>query len=120
MLVLPRFGEMDRDHELFVLARVSGARPHQAWFPDTVLAYETLSETNWNAPYLSPAFLPNVYCDISDTIDRKLDAFALFESQARQPPHERSVESLRALATLRGATVHAHAAEGFVLIRHVA
>lgn len=120
VLILPHVGDIHLDHQLIFLSGLVGARPHQAEFPHTVLAYETLSETNWNAPYLSPAFLPNVYCDISDTIDRKLDAFALFESQARQPPHERSVESLRALATLRGATVHAHAAEGFVLIRHVA
>ncbi|WP_224826140.1 PIG-L deacetylase family protein [Cognatishimia sp. MH4019] len=119
-LLLPHVGDIHLDHQLIFLSGMVGARPHQAAFPRTVLAYETLSETNWNAPYLSPAFLPQVFCDISDTLQRKLDAFAMFESQARQAPHERSVESLRALATLRGATVHAQAAEGFVLIRHLA
>lgn len=119
VLILPHVGDIHLDHQLIFLSGLVGARPHQAEFPRTVLAYETLSETNWNAPYLSPAFLPNVFCDISETLDRKLDAFAMFESQMRQPPHERSVESLRALATLRGATVHTPAAEGFVLIRHV-
>ena len=57
--------------------------------------------------------------DISATLDRKLDAFALFASQQREPPHERSVAALRALATLRGATVHRAAAEAFVAIRLV-
>lgn len=85
-----------------------------------VLAYETLSETNWNAPNLSLAFLPNVFADISATLVRKLYAFAMFESQARVAPHERSVESLRGLATLRGATVHRSACEAFVLVRHAA
>ena len=95
------------------------ARPHQAAYPGTILAYETLSETNWNAPYLSPAFVPNVFVDITDTLETKLEAMRMYKSQLRAFPHERSVEALRALATLRGATVHRPAAEAFVLVRHV-
>lgn len=83
------------------------------------MAYETLSETNWNAPQLTPAFLPSIFVDISETLEAKLDAFALYESQVHQAPHERSPESLRALATLRGATVHRDACEAFVPVRMV-
>lgn len=118
VLLVPHVGDIHLDHQHIFLSALVAARPHQEDFPETVLAYETLSETNWNAPYLSPAFLPNVFADITSTLERKLDAFAMFESQARAAPHERSVESLRALATLRGATVHRSACEGFVLVRH--
>lgn len=116
-LFIPHVGDIHRDHQLVFLSSLVAARPHQATFPGTILAYETLSETNWNAPYLTPAFMPNVFLDISDTIDLKLAAFAAFKSQVRPAPHERSVEALRALATLRGATIHRPAAEGFVLVR---
>lgn len=115
----PHPGDIHLDHQLSFLSTLVAARPHQARYPARVLAYETLSETNWNAPYLTPAFLPNVFVDISATLDRKLEAFALFASQQRAAPHERSVAALRALAILRGATVHRSAAEAFVAIRIV-
>lgn len=118
LLLVPHVGDIHLDHQHIFLSSLVAARPHSDDFPGTILAYETLSETNWNAPYLSPAFLPNVFIDISGSLQRKLDAFAMFESQVKAPPHERSIESLKALATLRGATVHKPACEAFVLIRH--
>lgn len=119
LLLVPHVGDIHMDHQLVFLSSLVASRPHQATYPQTILAYETLSETNWNAPYLTPAFLPNTYIDISDTLERKLEAFAMFKSQVREAPHERSIESLRALATLRGATLHRHACEAYILVRHI-
>ena len=118
-LLIPFAGDIHRDHQLTFLSALVAARPHQEKFPRRILAYETLSETNWNAPYLSPGFLPNVFIDISETLEAKLEAMALFGSQLRAFPHERSAEALRALARLRGAAMHMHAAEAFVLVRQV-
>lgn len=115
----PHPGDIHLDHQLSFLSALVAARPHQAAYPTRIFAYETLSETNWNAPYLTPGFLPNLFIDITATLQRKLDAFACFESQQKAAPHERSVAALTALATLRGATVHRAAAEGFVTIRIV-
>lgn len=42
-----------------------------------------------------------------------------YASQLRPFPNERSLEALEALARLRGATVHRHAAEAFVTVREV-
>jgi LmbE family N-acetylglucosaminyl deacetylase len=118
-LIIPFFGDIHADHQLTFLAAMVAARPHQAEFPATILAYETLSETNWNAPYVTPGFLPNVFIDINETLTMKLEAMQMFGSQLRPFPHERSVEALNALAMLRGAAVHCRAAEAFVLVRHV-
>ena len=118
-LFVPHPGDIHLDHQRSFLSALVAARPYQRAYPARILAYETLSETNWNAPYLTPGFLPNLFIDISDTLARKLDAFARFESQQKPAPHERSVAALTALATLRGATVHRHAAEAFVTVRMV-
>lgn len=118
-LLIPFVGDMHADHQLTFFSALVAARPHQAAYPSVVLAYETLSETNWNAPYLTPGFNPNVFIDITDQLEDKLTAMRTFGSQLRQAPHERSIETLRALATLRGATVMKPAAEAFVLVRHV-
>jgi len=119
-LYLPFLGDVHRDHQLVFQSALVAARPCRPGFPRRLYAYETLSETNWNAPYLTPAFTPNHFVDITATLEDKLEAFALFRSQVRPRPHERSLEALRALATLRGATVGLGAAEAFVTIRTVA
>ena len=118
-LYVPFLGDNPRDHELVFRSAMVAARPGRPGFPRAVYAYETLSETNWNAPFLTPAFVPNHFVDISATLDPKLEAMACYRSQLQPPPHERSLEALRALAVLRGANVGLAAAEAFVTIRTV-
>lgn len=118
-LYLPFLGDVHRDHQRVFQSALVAARPARPGFPRRVFAYETLSETNWSAPPLTPAFAPNHYVDITATLEAKLEAMALYRSQLKPPPHERSLEALRALAVLRGATVGLGAAEAFVMIRSV-
>lgn len=118
-LLLPFVGDMHLDHQLTFLSAMVAARPHGADFPRRILCYETVSETNWNAPSMTPGFVPNVFVDISAQLERKLDAMRLYGSQQRDFPHERSLTAIRALAMCRGSTVHREAAEAFMLVRHV-
>lgn len=98
-----------------------------AWRPTTpmgrrieaVYAYETPSETHWNAHTIEPGFSPNVWMDISDHLETKLEAFSCFESQVQEAPGARSLNALESLARWRGSQVHAHAAEAFVLVRSI-
>ncbi len=119
IVFIPFGGDIHLDHQQVFLSALVAVRPNSTNYPRKIYAYETLSETNWNAPYLSPSFQPNVFVDITDTLADKLNAFALHETQAKAFPHERSLTTIEALATLRGSTVHLKAAEAFVLIREV-
>jgi LmbE family N-acetylglucosaminyl deacetylase len=116
-LFVPFAHDIHNDHRLVFMASLVAARPHRAFAPKRVLAYETLSETNWNAPYLAPAFVPNVFVDVTRFIGQKLEALKQFESQLMPFPQERSLGAVEHLAALRGAAVNVEAAEAFVLIR---
>jgi LmbE family N-acetylglucosaminyl deacetylase len=118
-LLLPFVGDIHSDHQLSFLAAMVAARPRHADAPSLVMCYETLSETNWYAAPTTPAFVPNAFVDVSAPLDRKLKAFEAIASQLRPFPEERSIEALRALATLRGATVHLQAAEAFMIVRQI-
>lgn len=118
-LFVPFLGDIHLDHQLVFASAMVAARPRARAFPVRIYAYETLSETNWNAAPLTPAFIPNVFVDIGEHLEAKLAAFALFASQVREAPDERSLATITALATLRGATVHRAAAEAFILIREI-
>ncbi len=67
-----------------------------------MVAYETLSETHWNAPNIEPNFTPNWVIDISDHIERKLKALRCYKSQIPDFPGSRSIEAVEALAKFRG------------------
>ncbi len=119
ILFIPFNGDLHLDHQRIFLSALVAARPNSNFAPKTIYAYETLSETNWNAPYVTPNFVPNVFVDISAYLEAKIQAMEIYASQLNPFPHERSVEALRALATLRGSTVGCFAAEAFVLVREV-
>jgi N-acetylglucosamine malate deacetylase 1 len=118
-IFLPFAGDIHLDHKLIFQSAMVAMRPRAPLYPRRVLAYETVSETNWSTPSLSPPFHPNVTVDISATLNRKLAAFACYVSQQSTFPNERSAQALEALAAVRGATVHRVAGEAFLLIREV-
>jgi len=119
ILFIPFYGDVHIDHRLIFESVLVAARPNDVHQVKTIYAYETLSETNWNAPPLTPGFLPNIYFDISAFLEVKLQAMSIYQTQLKSFPHERSLEAIRALARLRGATVGFEAAEAFVLIRSI-
>ena len=119
LLLIPFIGDIHLDHQIVFNAALVHARPRNNGGPSCVMAYETLSETNWLAPGVTPAFIPNMFVDIGATLDKKIAAFRMFETQVKPSPDERSLEAIRALAVMRGATVHRKAAEAFVLVRQI-
>jgi N-acetylglucosamine malate deacetylase 1 len=118
-LFVPFVGDIHLDHQLVFTSALVASRPRHGHTPVRILAYETLSETNWWAPGITPPFVPNIFIDIAETLDAKLEAFAEFRSQVKAAPDERSPEIIRALALVRGAAVYRTAAEAFMLVRQV-
>ncbi|MEL7197043.1 MAG: PIG-L deacetylase family protein [Pseudomonadota bacterium] len=119
-LFIPFVGDIHKDHQLIFVAALVAARPRSRSIPNRVYAYETLSETNWAAPGITETFIPNVFFDVTHTLNRKLEAFACFKSQVKPAPDERSFKTIESLATLRGSTAFLDAAEGYMLIREIA
>lgn len=118
-LFVPFIGDLHADHQIVFTSSLVWSRPRSENAPSRIYAYETLSETNWYAPGLTAAFVPDYFVDIGDHLESKLASFAMFKSQLKEFPDERSLETITALATLRGSTVFCTAAEAFKIIRQV-
>ena len=86
---------------------------------EIVATYETLSETHWNAPHIEPNFTPNWVVDISNHIEKKLDALRCYKSQISDFPGPRSIEAVEALAKFRGTQAGFGYGEGFHIVRMV-
>lgn len=117
IVYIPHFGDMQKDHLITAEAVMVAVRPKGKHVVQSVYAYETLSETEWNIPHSSNAFIPNVFVDISETLGDKLAALKCYRSQVGEFPNPRSLEAVEALGEYRGSTMGAKAAEAFMLVR---
>ncbi len=115
---VPFHFDLHGDHAASAYGLYVAARPYlqQARCIRRVLAYETPSETHLAPPYLFPGFQPNVYISVAETLGLKLQAMRAYHSQLQPDGLPRSISSLKAIATLRGAHIGSEAAEGFVLL----
>jgi len=117
ILLIP-FYDRHYDHRIIFDSAMVASRPVGSGKSIMVVAaYEVLSETHWNAPYLEPNFAPNWVVDVSETIDDKLNAMACYKSQVHPFPAPRSLEALRSLALFRGSQAGVGYGEGFYIIR---
>lgn len=116
---IPHWGDMQKDHQIVAEACMVALRPKYEPRVKRIYSYETMSETAWNAPNVQNEFIPNVFVDITDTIDQKIHALDYFETQVSPFPDARSLEAVEALAKYRGALMHVKAAEAFMLIREI-
>lgn len=118
-IYLPNRSDAHSDHRITFAAAYSCTK----WFryPSIrrVLMYETLSETEFSLPLGEQAFVPNSFSDISDFLERKIDILKVYDTELGKHPFPRSPESVRALATLRGAAAGVQAAESFVLLKEI-
>ena len=114
---IPHIGDMHVDHAETAMAAMVALRPIGNPQLRAIYAYETLSETEWNIPNTSNAFLPNTWSDISETIELKKQAMLCYKEQVHDFPHPRSIQAIEALAQLRGSTVGVQYAEAFSLVR---
>ncbi len=85
----------------------------------TIAAYETLSETHWNAPYVEPNFTHNLIVNISENFDQKVEALSCYKSQIAEDDGPRSIKAVESLARFRGSQAGFDYGEAFYIIRQI-
>lgn len=111
--------DINRDHRILFEALAVAARPYSAPWLKRFACFETPSSTEWGRSAGLPPFDPNLFVDIGGSLEEKVRAFALYESEVRPAPHPRSAESLRARARYWGSLVGLEAAEAFRIVREI-
>jgi LmbE family N-acetylglucosaminyl deacetylase len=110
-------GDINRDHQVVYEATLTAARPYSVPFVERILCYETPSSTEWNGLHNESSFVPNVYVDISQYLNKKLNAMSAYQTELVNFPHPRSLESLKMRAAYWGSVIGIQAAEPFILVR---
>lgn len=109
-------GDLNIDHCITHQAVLTACRPQKQSSVRAIYCFEVLSSTEWNS-VSSRTFVPNVFVNITDHWDKKLQALECYAGEMRDSPHSRSINCVTALATLRGETHGCYYAEAFMLER---
>ena len=119
IIYLPFKGDVHSDHRKIFEASYSCTKSFRYPFIKKIYMIETLSETEFAPSTKEDSFIPNVFVDISEFMDKKLEIMKIFESEMAPHPFPRSETNLRALATVRGATAGCEYAESYVLLKEI-
>ena len=109
------FSELNQDHRVCHEATMIAARPFNLPHLERLLCFsvDTLSNLGQGTAQY------NVYHDISETIETKIEAMQVYNTEVRAYPHPRSLEALRLIAARNGAMVGLKAAEIFQSILEI-
>jgi len=119
IIYLPHQEDAHSDHRYVFDAAASCTK----WFRypsiKKILAYETLSETDFRLGDSNGGFQPNLFIDVSEFLDSKIKAMNIYASEIKEFPFPRSEKAIRALASLRGAAAGCESAEAFMVLKEI-
>jgi LmbE family N-acetylglucosaminyl deacetylase len=108
--------DLNKDHRITYESVSVATRPMAFESVKELYSFEIPSSTEWKFPNV---FAPNVFIDITDTIDKKIQAFSMYETEVREFPHPRSPEAMRTIAKRWGVLSGLKCAEAFLLVRKI-
>ena len=108
--------DVHSDHRMAFDAVYSCTKSFRYPFIEKIYMMETLSETEFALSVPEKTFIPNVYVDITEYIDKKLEIIQLYTQEMMAEPYPRSLSSIKAQARLRGSRAGVMYAEAFQLL----
>lgn len=77
-------GDLNVDHGVIHRAVLTATRPVAGQCVREIYAFEIPSSTDWAFGSLQPPFRPNVFVDITATLQAKIAAMACYETESRE------------------------------------
>lgn len=111
--------DINLDHRIVYECTLVATRPLPGSTVRRLLSYEIGPSLRQGLASGESGFVSNVFVDISQYMDKKLEAMSCYESELQEYPHPRSLEGLRIIAEERGLGVGLKAVECFRLIREL-
>lgn len=106
--------DLNIDHQITYKAVITATRPMENESVKEIYSFEVLSSTEWKYPL---SFSPDVFFDISDTIDLKINSMREYASELCEYPHPRSLEGIELNAKYNGLRVGKKYVEAFKSVR---
>ena len=119
LVYMPYEGDIHTDHKVTFQAVASCCKTFRYNFIRKIMAYETLSETDFSLNSWGKCFAPNVFVPIDNQLQKKIDIMNIYGGEMGTFPFPRSEKAISSLAALRGTNANCMAAEGFMLLKEI-
>jgi len=116
IIYTPSVWDFNHDHRIACELIEMSTKSYYSSSIKEIIAYEIPSSTDHSFSSIRK-FTPNLYYDITSTIDDKLKALELFESELKLFPHPRSKDYVKSLAMVRGGESGVKFAEAFHILK---
>ncbi len=114
-IIIPGRYDAHSDHRVVHDCCMACAKTFRAPYIERVTTMEIISETDYG--FRHEKFEPNLFVDISDEIEGKLDAMKIYDTEIGKAPFPRSLENIRSLASVRGGACTRRYAEAFYIVK---
>lgn len=108
--------DLNVDHRVTFNAVLTACRPIEKETVSEIYSFEIPSSTEWNYPC---TFAPNLFVDITATLNKKLAAIKHYTTELRKFPHPRSPRAIEVQAAKWGSVASRKYAEAFEAVRIV-
>lgn len=119
IIYLPFMNDVHSDHRIIFEAAYSCTKSFRYPSIKKIYMMETLSETEFAPAISGETFTPNVFVDITQFYQSKIEIMRVYHSELGEHPFPRSERNLEALATYRGAAAGVTYAEAFMLLKEI-
>jgi LmbE family N-acetylglucosaminyl deacetylase len=109
------WGDVNQDHRRVFESCLIATRPTPKSIVNEVICFETPSSTEWGLEQFSP----NYFVDISETLNKKIEAVKQYTNEVNDYPHPRSLEAVKNRAGYWGSKIGKDYAESFVIFRRI-
>jgi len=116
ILYIPFYGDAHSDHRIVFDALRPFFKSFRYPFVKKILMMEIISETD---SQFREIFNPNVFVDISDFLERKIEIMKIYKSEVGEHPFPRNEQNIRSLARYRGSQCNCRYAESFMLLKEI-
>lgn len=114
-LILPDYNDAHSDHRRVFEWCYACSKVFRFPFVKQIMTMEIISETDFGTP--KDFFTPNYYIDITDYMDKKIEAAEIYDTELGSSPFPRNIDNIRALAKINGIRAGVKYAEAFRLIK---
>lgn len=116
IIYIPNRSDIHSDHRRIFEVLIAATKSFRFPFINKILMYETLSETEFTPALTENAFIPNVFVDISEYMESKIEIMSVYKSEIMEDNFPRSLSVIKALGTYRGSRIGVKYAEAFMSI----
>lgn len=116
-LMIPGQYDAHSDHRMVYNCCMACAKTFRAPYIKRITTMEIISETDYG--FQMERFEPNLFVDISKELEEKIEAMKIYDTEIEEVPFPRSLENIKALASVRGGFCTSKYAEAFYIVKQI-